>query len=44
MDTHGWHTHGNNFTAVYYLELNEQSPKTELIDPDKYIITGWVEF
>jgi hypothetical protein len=33
MDTHGWHTHGNNFTAVYYLELNELSPKTELIDP-----------
>jgi len=33
MDTHGWHSHGNNFTAVYYLELNELSPKTELIEP-----------
>jgi len=32
-DTHGWHTHGNNFTSVYYLELNDESPRTELIDP-----------
>jgi hypothetical protein len=32
-DTHGWHTHAHNFTAVYYLELDKASPKTELIDP-----------
>lgn len=32
-DTHGWHTHGHNFTVVYYLELDKESPKTELIDP-----------
>lgn len=32
-DTHGWHIHGSNFTGVYYLELNEQSPLTELIEP-----------
>jgi hypothetical protein len=31
--THGWHIHGSNFTAVYYLELNEKSPVTELICP-----------
>jgi len=32
-DTHAWHVHGHNFTFVYYLELDEHSPKTELIDP-----------
>lgn len=32
-DTHGWHTHAHNFTVVYYLELDKESPKTELIDP-----------
>ena len=32
-DTHGWHTHGHNYTLVYYLELDPLSPKTELIDP-----------
>ena len=32
-DTHGWHTHAHNFTSVYYLELDKQSPKTQLIDP-----------
>jgi hypothetical protein len=31
--THGWHTHGSNYTGVYYLELDEQSPKTEIIEP-----------
>lgn len=34
-DSHGWHTHGSNFTGVYYLELNESSPKTEIIMPAK---------
>jgi len=33
LDSHGWHTHGSNFTGVYYLEFNEQSPKTEIIEP-----------
>lgn len=32
-NTHGWHIHGNNFTCVYYLELPNQAPKTELVDP-----------
>jgi len=32
-DTHGWHTHGNNFTGVYYLELNDCSPRTQLVEP-----------
>ena len=30
-DSHGWHTHGSNFTGVYYLELDNSSPKTEII-------------
>lgn len=34
-DTHGWHTHGSNFTGVYYLELDGASPKTEIIEPSK---------
>ena len=34
-DSHGWHTHGSNFTGVYYLELDELSPKTEIIEPSK---------
>jgi len=33
--THGWHTHGDNYTGVYYLELHEDSPTTELIDNGK---------
>lgn len=32
-DSHGWHIHGSNFTGVYYLELNQDSPITELLDP-----------
>lgn len=32
-NTHGWHTHSCNFTVVYYLEMDKESPKTELIDP-----------
>lgn len=31
-DYHGWHTHGDNYTGVYYLEFPEGSPKTELVD------------
>lgn len=31
-DTHTWHIHGENYTGVYYLELPNNSPKTELID------------
>ena len=34
---HGWHTHGDNFTGVYYLELHESSPVTELIDNGEII-------
>lgn len=30
---HGWHAHGSSFTAVYYLELNADAPRTELIEP-----------
>jgi uncharacterized RmlC-like cupin family protein len=30
---HGWHVHGNNFTNVYYLELPEGTPKTQLVNP-----------
>lgn len=30
---HAWHTHSANFTNVYYLDLPEDSPKTEWIDP-----------
>ena len=30
---HGWHVHGSNFTNVYYLELPDDSPKTELLSP-----------
>ena len=32
-DTHGWHAHANNFTGVYYLELNNSSPRTQLVEP-----------
>ena len=31
-NTHTWHIHGENYTGVYYLELPENSPKTELLD------------
>ena len=31
-DTHTWHIHGENYTGVYYLELPQNSPKTELVD------------
>jgi len=29
---HDWHIHGDNYTGVYYLELPDDTPKTELID------------
>ena len=29
---HNWHIHGENYTGVYYLELPDDTPKTELID------------
>lgn len=29
---HGWHTHSANFTNVYYLELPEDSPKTQIVN------------
>jgi hypothetical protein len=31
--SHGWHTHGSHFTNVYYLELDDDAPKTVLINP-----------
>ena len=31
-NVHGWHTHGDNYTGVYYLEFPKGSSKTELID------------
>jgi len=32
--THGWHTHGNNFTGVYYLNFDKDThPKTEILNP-----------
>lgn len=33
LSTHGWHVHGQNWTNVYYLELPEDTPKTEFINP-----------
>ena len=30
----GWHIHGDNYTGVYYVELNENSPQTEIMNPD----------
>jgi len=28
--SHGWHTHGSNFTGVYYVDLPKETPKTQL--------------
>jgi hypothetical protein len=36
--THGWHTHGSNYTGVYYVDLNDDNPRTEILlptDPSK---------
>lgn len=30
---HNWHSHGDNYTGVYYLEMNKENPRTELIEP-----------
>ncbi len=30
---HGWHVHGYNWTSVYYLDLPDNSPKTQMINP-----------
>ena len=30
---HGWHTHSSNFTNVYYLDLPENSSKTQIVSP-----------
>jgi hypothetical protein len=31
--THGWHTHGSNYTGVYYVDFEKNYAKTELINP-----------
>ena len=31
--THGWHTHGANYTGVYYLNLHDDNPGTEILFP-----------
>jgi hypothetical protein len=31
--SHGWHTHGSHFTNVYYLEMDDDAPKTVLVNP-----------
>ncbi len=31
--THGWHTHSDNYTGVYYLELPDETPKTQIVNP-----------
>jgi len=31
---HGWHTHGNNFTGVYYLDFDKKiHPTTDILNP-----------
>ena len=30
---HGWHTHSSNFTNVYYVDLPNDSSKTQIISP-----------
>tara|TARA_R100001509_G_C4783541_1_gene187260 strand:+ start:100 stop:690 length:591 start_codon:yes stop_codon:yes gene_type:complete len=30
---HGWHTHAENYTGVYYVKFSNKDAKTELIDP-----------
>ena len=34
---HDWHTHAENYTGVYYLEMNHGSPATEIYDGNKVI-------
>lgn len=30
---HGWHSHSSNFTNVYYVELPEGTPPTQIVSP-----------
>ena len=30
---HGWHTHAENYTGVYYVQFSNKCAKTQLIDP-----------
>jgi hypothetical protein len=30
---HGWHVHGSTFTNIYYLELPNGTPKTQIVNP-----------
>lgn len=32
-NTHGWHIHAENYTGVYYVELGDDSPQTQIINP-----------
>jgi hypothetical protein len=32
-DTHDWHNHNCSWSAVYYVELSKDSPRTQLIEP-----------
>ena len=34
---HGWHSHNQNYVGVYYLDMPENSPMTELFDGEKII-------
>jgi hypothetical protein len=34
QNIHNWHCHGGNYTGVYYLEFDKQSPKTEILYPN----------
>jgi hypothetical protein len=32
-ESHGWHTHSENYTGVYYLEFTKNSPTTQVVLP-----------
>lgn len=36
-DQHDWHTHGENYTGVYYVEMPDGAPGTELYSRGKII-------
>ena len=36
---HGWHIHGHNYTGVYYLDLPEGTPNTQIANEDGTVIT-----
>ena len=40
---HGWHVHGDNYAGVYYLDLPQEVPKTQLLLEDGRVITPEVE-